>query len=103
MPMRMLDLYPHDWPAIAFAVKDAADWCCQECGKQCTRPGEAYAGAENMLTCAHAGTDYTSEVITVYALCASCHLRYDAEFSHVFRRRYERERQRVAGQMVFGL
>jgi hypothetical protein len=99
-PMRMTDLYPHDWPAIAYAVKAANDWRCQECGKQCTRPGEAYSGASNVLTVAHAGTDYTTEAVTVWALCAPCHLRYDAQFSHVFRRRYERERQRQAGQMA---
>lgn len=101
MPMRMIDLYPHDWAAIAYAVKEANGWRCQECDKQCSRPGEFYTGAVNVLTVAHADTDYTTEAVTVWALCAPCHLRYDAQFSHMFRRRYERERQRLAGQMAW--
>jgi len=33
-------LYPANWNAIARAIKDAADWTCQQCGRPCRRPGE---------------------------------------------------------------
>jgi len=31
--------YPHDWPEIARAVKDAAGWRCVRCGHPHERPG----------------------------------------------------------------
>jgi 5-methylcytosine-specific restriction endonuclease McrA len=40
MPME-LDRYPEDWKKIALAVKEAASWICQHCGKPCRRPGES--------------------------------------------------------------
>jgi len=40
MPMNR-SLYPDDWEAIALAVKTAANWTCQECGRPCRRPGES--------------------------------------------------------------
>lgn len=39
MPMDR-SLYPKDWDAIARAIKVAADWKCQQCGRPCRRPGE---------------------------------------------------------------
>lgn len=33
-------LYPANWDATARAVKDAAGWVCQQCGRPCRRPGE---------------------------------------------------------------
>ncbi len=32
--------YPKNWNSLALAVKEAAGWRCQCCGKQCYRPGE---------------------------------------------------------------
>lgn len=32
-------LYPENWNAISRAVKDEANWHCEECGKPCRRPG----------------------------------------------------------------
>jgi hypothetical protein len=37
MPM-IRSLYPSDWEDIAAAIKDEADWTCEECGKPCRRP-----------------------------------------------------------------
>jgi hypothetical protein len=34
-------LYPNDWDTIALAVKDEAGWRCEECGRDCIRPGES--------------------------------------------------------------
>lgn len=38
MPMDR-SLYPANWEAIALAVKSAANWTCEECGRPCRRPG----------------------------------------------------------------
>ncbi|OUC15644.1 MAG: hypothetical protein B0A82_05825 [Alkalinema sp. CACIAM 70d] len=40
MPMDRT-LYPRDWDTIARAIKDAANWTCQGCGRPCRRPGES--------------------------------------------------------------
>ena len=34
-------LYPENWEAIALAVKEAANWTCQECDRLCRMPGES--------------------------------------------------------------
>ena len=78
MPMER-ERYPAEWKAIARAVKDAADWKCQNCGKQCRRPGEPFDTHRNTLTVAH--LDHTPEncdLSNLMAMCAPCHLRYDA-------------------------
>jgi hypothetical protein len=101
MPIKYPDNYPVDWPAIALAVKEANGWRCQACGKQCTRPGEPYDGARNVLTVAHLDPDsYQQEFAVVAALCAPCHLRLDAPFGAFFRRRHSDRRQREAGQLT---
>jgi hypothetical protein len=33
-------LYPEDWEAIAFRIKEDAQWTCQQCHRPCRRPGE---------------------------------------------------------------
>lgn len=77
MPMRR-ELYPSNWDAIAREVKDAADWRCFTCGKQCRRPGEVFDTHRRTLTCAHLNhkpSDMRRQ--NLRALCAPCHLRYD--------------------------
>jgi len=102
-PIKYRDAYPQDWAAIALAVKEACDWTCQACGRHCTRPGEPFAGATRMLTVAHLDPhSYDQEVVTVAALCCPCHLRYDAPYGQMFRRRHRQRRQRQAGQLGFG-
>lgn len=39
MPMDRKD-YPDNWDAIATAIKSAANWTCQECGRPCLKPDE---------------------------------------------------------------
>lgn len=71
--------YPKNWPEIARAVKDEADWCCEECGRKCRRPGEPFDTHKRTLTVAHLNhipEDCRRE--NLRALCAPCHLRYDA-------------------------
>ena len=76
MPMQR-SRYPADWTAIATAVKDANDWQCQACGKQCRRPGQKLDTHRNTLTVAHLNHNPDAPVCCVAALCAPCHLSYD--------------------------
>lgn len=85
--MRSLLLYPTDWRALAREIKQACDYRCQECGRNCRRPGQFRLGWEYELAVAHLTQDYHAEAVTVAALCARCHLRYDAPFAWVARRR----------------
>lgn len=79
MPMER-SRYPADWKRIAFCVKEAADWKCEKCGKQCRRPGEPLDTHKRTLTVAH--LNHVPEDIrpeNLMAMCAPCHLRYDAK------------------------
>lgn len=71
--------YPADWPQIARRVKDDADWRCEFCGTQCYKPGEKVEDGRLVLTVSHINhieSDCSRE--NLRALCAPCHLRYDA-------------------------
>ena len=94
MPMNQA-LYPKNWKEIATAIKDAAGWKCEECGKQCRRPGEPFVTHRNTLTVAHLNhipADVRPE--NLKALCAPCHLRYDAAHHAETRRRKHVKEQR---------
>lgn len=72
--------YPDDWKEIALSVKEEAGWQCEKCGKQCRCPGELFDTHKNTLTvahCNHVESDCRPENLT--AMCAPCHLRYDAQ------------------------
>lgn len=86
MPMRR-ELYPDDWEAIALRVKERADWRCEECGRECLRPGERLRKrfpkvkkpVRHVLTVAHLNhTPADCREENLRALCSVCHLRYDA-------------------------
>lgn len=80
--------YPKDWKRIAYAIKEKAGWKCEFCGKQCRRPGEPFDTHRNTLTVAH--MNHTPEDMrpeNLKALCAPCHLRYDAKHHAETRRR----------------
>lgn len=114
-------LYPDNWEEIAAEIKLSADWRCEECDRDCRKPGEGLhefaeriVGTEQprkivdslstfeqalvevllypgcwVLTTSH--TDQRPENCepgNLRALCAPCHLRYDAARS----RRAARER-----------
>lgn len=79
MPMNRA-LYPKNWNEIARGVKEKAGWKCENCGKQCRRPNEPFDTHRNTLTVSHQNhnpQDISPE--NLKALCAPCHLRYDAE------------------------
>ena len=78
MPMKR-DLYPDNWDEIATRIKESADWKCEKCGMQCRRPGEEFDTHKRTLTCAHLNhTESDCRDENLVALCAGCHLRYDA-------------------------
>lgn len=102
--MRHPENYPLEWKEIAHDIKDANDWQCQECDRQCLRPGEKCADpserARHTLTVAHAEPNYRDAEIFVMALCAPCHLRYDAAM-HVRQRKVNQAKANEdAGQTV---
>ena len=71
-------LYPANWPAISRAVKEAAHWTCQKCGRICYRPGERVSDWRRVLTAAHLDRDPAhNESGNLKALCVVCHLNYD--------------------------
>lgn len=45
--------YPPDWKKIALEIKENAGWICQNCGKQCRKPGEPFDTHRRTLTVAH--------------------------------------------------
>ena len=97
MPMNR-NLYPKNWTAIAREVKEQAGWTCQGCGKPCRPPGVPLSQTgdwleanypdwynapikphQYTLTVAHLDhTPANCHPDNLKALCAPCHLRYDA-------------------------
>ena len=92
MPMEK-ERYPDNWKEIATAVKENADWKCQQCGMQCRRPGEPFDTHRRTLTVHHINhmpEDCRPE--NLIALCATCHLRADAQFHAEHRKQRMKER-----------
>lgn len=115
MPMDR-SLYPLNWDEIARSVKDEANWVCQECRRECRKPGESpleflkrlhsspclelpaseeyiFFPGRFVLTVAHldhrpANCDRSN----LRALCSGCRLRYDNQFK-ALKRRLKQERQ----------
>lgn len=89
MPMER-ERYPDDWEQIAHMIKQNAEWKCEVCGKQCRLPGEPFDTHKRTLTVAHLNhmpEDVRPE--NLKAMCAPCHLRYDAKH-HVETRKSRR-------------
>lgn len=95
------ELYPVDWAEIAAAVKEANRHVCQACGRQCRRPSEPYDGPLGTLTVAHYDNVYDAPWVLLVPLCSLCHLVHDAAFGGVARRRHQRVRRRLLGQLEF--
>ena len=71
--------YPKDWKRIAREKKESVGWKCEMCGKQCRKPGEPFDTHKNTLTVAHLNHDEMDcRPENLMAMCAPCHLRYDA-------------------------
>src|SRR5689334_20374055 len=107
MPMRR-DAYPPDWDAIALALKEAADWRCQDCGMQCRRPGEPFDTHRRTMSVHHVGAPHADGTPgdphdkrdcrpeNLLALCARCHLLRDLPI-HVQHAAETRRAKRIAG------
>lgn len=96
MPMQR-ELYPDNWDEIALRIKEKAGWICQGCGKQCRKPGEPFDTHKRTLTVAHLNHDPGDcREENLKALCAPCHLRYDAAH-HVETRKRKKRRCDYAG------
>lgn len=122
--------YPKNWKAIALAVKEAAGWQCQKCGKPCRKAGESLEdfqyrlyktiserlAAECLLkpqrftlTVAHWPDPDPMNVSpeNLHAWCSVCHLKADAAMhgrnAAATRQRKKREQLEAAGQLsLFG-
>lgn len=80
--------YPLDWKQIAYEKKESVGWICENCGKQCRKPGEPFDTHKRTLTVAHLNhmpDDIRPE--NLMAMCAPCHLRYDAQHHAETRRK----------------
>lgn len=100
MPMNRA-LYPDDWDDIATAIKEAAGWRCEHCGKQCRRPDEPFDTHKRTATVAHLNhceADCRPENLA--CLCAPCHLAYDAPHKRLTRRVAKRIK-RLASEPLF--
>jgi len=62
--------YPPDWPEIARAVKEAANWTCERCGHY-HDPERGYTLTVHHLTM----QKDCCELWNLAALCQRCHLR----------------------------
>ena len=119
--MRNRNRYPANWEEISLSVRRAAGWSCQSCGKNCRQFGESVdeflvrspsLPTEEVrthpirwcLTVAHLNhceSDCRSENLA--ALCAPCHLRYDAKHHAQSRIKNKTQQQEAAGQLkLFG-
>jgi 5-methylcytosine-specific restriction endonuclease McrA len=98
MPMDR-SLYPDNWDDLATAVKEAVGWRCQECGRQCRRPGEPFDTHVRTLTVAHLDHNpANSDPSNLAALCSGCHLRQDAQHHARNAAATRRRRMEEAGQ-----
>ena len=91
MPMER-ERYPADWKRIATAKKESTGWKCEKCGAQCRKPVEPFDTHKRTPTVAH--LNHTPEDVrpeNLMAMCAPCHLRFDAKH-HAETRRAKKER-----------
>lgn len=93
------EIYPVDWPELAFAIKDACGWRCQQCDKPCRRPGQKFINHDDTLTIAHWDNEYLTPAVFVVAICWPCHRAHDASFGGAARRRWGHIRRQRAGQL----
>lgn len=91
--------YPENWKEIAFAVKDAAGWKCEKCGKQCRRPKEKFDTHKRTLTVAHINhVEQDCREENLVAMCPKCHLFYDGlrkQLQRLAKKRIERSKRNL--------
>ena len=105
--------YPGNWKQLSRSIKESAGWTCQECQKPCRKPGLAWDRFYNALsqewrekaidtvkgvikvrkqrftlTVAHLDHNTrNNDLSNLRALCATCHLKYDAKHHAETRRK----------------
>ncbi len=76
---KRLQNYSPDWPVIALAKKQAANWTCQECGRVCLQGKSKLSISERkrleMAVHHWDGDPLNNSPDNLIALCTSCHLR----------------------------
>ncbi len=114
--MRNRHKYPANWEEISLSIRQRAGWSCQSCCKQCRKPKEPIqefinrTGYDDLtvrkhpirwcLTVAHLNhieEDCRSE--NLMAMCAPCHLRYDAQHHAQSRKVNYRNQLEESGQL----
>ena len=114
MPMNMND-YPPDWPDIAARIKAEVHYICEDCGRQCRRPGERFDTHRRTMSVHHVGApkpdgsegdqhdkmDVRRE--NLLALCSKCHLARDLPIHMANAARTRRAKKIQAGQMEMTL
>lgn len=63
MPMDR-SLYPKNWDDIARAIKEEANWNCEQCGRPCRCPGETWGDLYDRLLSSEWRHDLFAEVET---------------------------------------
>ena len=114
MPMRR-DAYPVDWDEIAMRTKNAVDWCCEDCGMQCRRPGERFDTHRRTMSVHHVGAPKDDgsagdphdkmdvRPVNLLALCSKCHLKRDLPIHIANAARTRRAKRVAAGQLELTL
>lgn len=113
--MRNKHLYPGNWKDISLAVRERANWQCQVCCKPCRRPSESVEAFANRtglstesmlnpqrwcLTVAHLNHQPSDcSLKNLKAMCAPCHLRYDAQHHANSRKVNRRKLLEAQGQL----
>jgi hypothetical protein len=110
-------LYPDNWEHISLFVRGQANWKCQCCNKQCRSTGEPIQAFINRvdadleseirkhpirycLTVAHLNhIPMDCRIENLIAMCAPCHLRYDAQHHANSRRVNHKKRLEAQGQL----
>ena len=70
--------YPNNWKKIAAQLKKSVGYKCEDCKKNCYKPGEKVHNHKRVLTVAHINHDTKdSSPENLIALCSVCHLQYD--------------------------
>ena len=115
--MKNRHLYPDNWEYISLFVRGKADWKCQRCGKSCRASGEPIQAFINRvepdlepeirkypirycLTVSHLNhKPMDCRIENLMAMCAPCHLRYDAQHHANSRKVNQKKLLEAQGQL----
>lgn len=87
--------YPPDWWTIAYALKQAQHWTCQDCG--IIQGEDPY----NNITVHHRDHDtFNNDPSNLRVLCQKCHLRHEGIYRRHTNYHNELNRKLKAGQRL---